>query len=611
MFKHLRTSTKLFILCATFLASVGVPVYGLVAEKQIAIAFAGKELAGSSYLVRVRELYHSILALSLGSTKTPASLEASLAELTRAEAAFAGMGRTVDLAKAVEVSLLQLWSSGAEHEDALIAQTLSSVQVLAQRVGDDSNLTLDPDLDTYYLQDIVTKKLPSYFGRLWALHQFLNEGARPTGSLMTSNTGLPILEGLLRTAISEIGADLAAAYRGNADGLLPQAVGNQFSAMHRSTDAYLVSFADGQGAALAVAPSRAVLREAIDDAMAAWKAAHSELDRLLQQRVDGLLGRMQLSLAWIAGFVGLSLLTAIMTYRGIVRPLQRLESVASAVSRTKDYSLRAEPGGRDEIGRVTSAINDMLAELAAARMRETAMQTQFARNTRLTTMGEMAASIAHEINQPLAAVVANTSAALRWLGNTPPDFDRVNGVLHSIARDGRRASQVITGIRALFNKNVSDVTAIGLAGAVREVQDLLWAELEKEQVLVDALFPDDLPPVWANRVQLQQVISNLMMNAVDAMRDVVGRPRQLRLRVELNQPDAVVLTLADSGNGIAPGDEERIFDAFFSTKPSGLGLGLSICRSIVEAHGGRLWATPSRPHGTRFHVQLPTEAGKP
>ena len=611
MFKHLRTSTKLFILCTTFLASVGVPVYGLVAEKQIAIAFARKEQAGSSYLVAVRELYQSILALSLGNGKTAASLDASLATLSRAEAAFAGMGGTADLAKAVDVSLRRLWLSGAEHEDALIAQALRSVQVLAQRVGDDSNLALDPDLDTYYLQNIVTKELPSYFGRFWALHRFLKEGAKPTASLMASSTGLPILKGLLRTAISQIDADLTAAYRGNADGLLPQAAGNEFSAMHKSTDAYLASLADGQGAALAVAPSAAMLREVIVDAMAAWRAAHSELDRLLQQRIDGLLGRMHLSLAFIAGFVGLSLLTAIMTYRGIVRPLQRLESVASAVSRTKDYSLRAEPGGRDEIGRVTAAINDMLAELAAARVREAAMQTQFARNTRLTSMGEMAASIAHEINQPLAAIVANTSAGLRWLGNTPPHFDRVSGVLHSIARDGHRASQVITGIRALFNKNVSDLTGIDLAEAVREVQDLLWAELEKEQVLVDAHFPDDLPPVCANRVQLQQVISNLMTNAVDAMRDVVGRPRQLLLRAELNQRDVVVLTVEDSGPGIAPGDVERIFDAFFSTKPTGLGLGLSICRSIVEAHGGRLWATPSLPHGTKFHVQLPTEAGKP
>jgi signal transduction histidine kinase len=610
MFKHLRTSTKLFILCATFLASVGVPVYGLVAEKQIAIAFARKELAGSSYLVTVRALYQSVLALSLGNGKAPASLDASLATLTRAEAAFAGMGGTADLARALDVSLRQLWSSGAEHQDALITQALHSAQVLAHRIGDDSNLTLDPDLDTYYLQDIITKQLPSYFGRLWALHRFLNEGARPTASLMTSNAGLPILEGLLRTAISEINADLAAAYRGNPDGRLPQAVGTQFSAMHRSADIYLAGLADGQGAALDVAPSAAVLRDVINDAMAAWQAAHFELDRLLEQRIDEFLGRMQLSLALIAGFVGVSLLTAIMTYRGIVQPLQRLESVASAVSQTKDYSLRAEPGGRDEIGRVTAAINDMLAELAAARTRETAMQTQFARNTRLTSMGEMAASIAHEINQPLAAIVANTSAGLRWLGNTPPDFDRVNGVLRSIARDGHRAGQVITGIRALLNKNVSDLTAIDLAGAVREVQDLLWAELEKGQVLVDAHFPDDLRPVWANRVQLQQVISNLVTNAVDAMRDVVDRPRQLRLRADSDNQDVVVLTVEDSGPGIPSGDAERIFDAFFSTKATGLGLGLSICRSIVEAHGGRVWAAPNLPQGTVFHVQLPTEIGK-
>ena len=128
---------------------------------------------------------------------------------------------------------------------------------------------------------------------------------------------------------------------------------------------------------------------------------------------------------------------------------------------------------------------------------------------------------------------------------------------------------------------------------------------------MDIDFPNDLPPVWANRVQLQQVISNLVMNALDAMREVVDRPRQLRLRAQLDDPDAVVLTVEDSGPGIAPGDVERVFDAFFSTKTSGLGLGLSICRSIVEAHGGRLWATPNLPHGTKFHVQLPTTASRP
>ena len=611
MFKHLRTSTKLLILCGTFLICVGVPVFGLISEKRIAIAFARKELAGTSYLVAVRELYQSILALSMAGEKSEASVDTPLGMLVRAEATFAGMGGTTDLAKALDVSLRQLWLSSPEHRDASVTEALQAAQALAQRVGDDSNLTLDPDLDTYYLQNIVTKELPSYFGRLWALHRLLKEGSRPTASLIASNTGLPILEGLLRSAMSETNADLAAAYRGKADGRLSQSVGSQFSAMHKSTDAYLASLGGGQGAGLAVAPSAAVLREVINDAMAAWLAAHTELDRLLRQRIDGLLGRMQVSLALIAGFVGLSLLIAILTYRDIVRPLQRLETVASAVSQTKDYSLRAEPGGRDEIGRVTAAINDMLSELAAVRVRETAMQTQFARNTRLTTMGEMAASIAHEINQPLAAIVANTSAGLRWLGNTPPDFGRMHGILHSIARDGHRASQVIVGIRALFNKNVPDLTAIDLASAVQEVRGLLWAELEKERILLDVHLPSDLPPVWANRVQLQQVISNLIMNAADAMRDIVDRPRQLRLRAESNHPDTVVLTVEDYGPGIAPGDVEQIFDAFFSTKPSGLGLGLSICRSIVESHGGRLWATPNLPHGTTFHVQLPTKAGTP
>ena len=165
---------------------------------------------------------------------------------------------------------------------------------------------------------------------------------------------------------------------------------------------------------------------------------------------------MRLDLALIGAFAALSLVIAVLTHRHIVRPLEHLEAVASKVRETKDYGLRVLYDGKDEIGRVTAAFNDMLAELAAARKRETAERAELARVTRLTTMGEMAASIAHEVNQPLAAIVTNANAGLRWLAHPTPDLTKVDAVLQRVVRDGHRASEVIGSVRAMFKRDVQE-----------------------------------------------------------------------------------------------------------------------------------------------------------
>ena len=375
--------------------------------------------------------------------------------------------------------------------------------------------------------------------------------------------------------------------------------------MLTSMDHYLGTLKDVRAGAHSTSGPTDLLRKTVQDALAAWDVAHVELDRLLQRRVDTLRGRMHSSLSVIGAFVAVSLLIATLTHRAIVRPLERLEAVASAVRVSKDYSLRAKHDGRDEIGRVTAAINDMLSELAVARARETAEQSQFARVTRLTTMGEMAASIAHEVNQPLAAIVANSNAGLRWLTRTPPELDRLEKVLHSIARDGHRASQVISSVRSMVKKDAQEMVLVDVARFIQDVLELLWVELQSEKISVQVHCTPDMPPIRANHVQLQQVLSNLVTNAIDAMHDVVDRPRTLRIQAEHHRPDSTVIAVEDSGPGIDAKNKDRIFEAFFSTKGSGLGLGLSICRSIVESHGGQLWASPNVPHGTIFHIRLP------
>ena len=216
----------------------------------------------------------------------------------------------------------------------------------------------------------------------------------------------------------------------------------------------------------------------------------------------------------------------------------------------------------------------------------------------------MTGSIAHEINQPLAAITTNANAGLRWLGREPPDLGEVRAVLQRIGDDGRRASEIIAGIRAMFRKDATDRQKVSINALVRDILALVQGELESRGILAEAELPDGVPEIMAEPVQLQQVILNLVMNAADAMNAVTDRKRSLLVRSGI-EPRAVLVSVFDSGTGIDPNDVERIFEAFYTTKSHGMGMGLSICRSIVGAHGGRLWAEPGSPHGAVFHVQLP------
>jgi PAS domain S-box-containing protein len=232
-------------------------------------------------------------------------------------------------------------------------------------------------------------------------------------------------------------------------------------------------------------------------------------------------------------------------------------------------------------------------------------QSDLARIARLITVGEMTASIAHEINQPLGAIVANGNAGLRWLARAAPDLDEARAALKRIVNEGHRAGQVIASIRSMFKKDGRTKAPHDVNDLVREVLTLVRGEVENQRVAVRTELTDDLPRVLADRVQLQQVILNLVTNAIDAMGSLNGRARVLRLRSERHARDSVMVTVEDTGTGIDRENVNRIFEAFFTTKPHGMGMGLSICRSIVESHGGRLSAARGHPYGAVFQVVLP------
>jgi signal transduction histidine kinase len=242
-----------------------------------------------------------------------------------------------------------------------------------------------------------------------------------------------------------------------------------------------------------------------------------------------------------------------------------------------------------------------------ANLARSVMRRRAAREARQIAMDAMAASIAHEVNQPLAAMVTNANAALRWLTNAAPDLDEARASLGHIVNARHRAGEVIGGIRSMFKKDARGRILLGTNDLVREILTMVDLELRNQRVLVATNLRDGLPQVFADRGQLQQVFLNLIMNAIDAMGSVTDRARVLRVNSDLVQESSdVVVTVEDTGTGIASEDKDRIFDSFFTTKSAGTGIGLSICRSIIESHGGSLQASANKPYGAIFQVTLPS-----
>jgi PAS domain S-box-containing protein len=255
----------------------------------------------------------------------------------------------------------------------------------------------------------------------------------------------------------------------------------------------------------------------------------------------------------------------------------------------------------------------MAVDITARRQAEDALRTaqsELARGSRLTMMGGFAASIAHEVNQPLMAIVTNAETCLRWLEIDPADLDEARQAARRIVSNGHRAAAILRSIRGLARKSEPEITQFNVNDAVSDVLVLMRGELHRHDVVLETeLFPD-LGTIMGDRVQLQQVILNLIMNGIEAMSAVMLRPRVLRVSSQTDERGDVTIAVADTGTGLDTTKMEPIFDAFFTTKAEGMGMGLSICRSIVETHGGRIWASPHVPYGSVFRFTMPVMADR-
>ena len=249
-----------------------------------------------------------------------------------------------------------------------------------------------------------------------------------------------------------------------------------------------------------------------------------------------------------------------------------------------------------------------VAEASARRHRE--MEMELAHANRVATMGQLSASIAHEVNQPIGAAVTNAHAALRWMSATPPNMDEVRQALNRIVTNGNRATDVLSRIRAFIKKAPPRQDSVDVNHAVLEVVALTRSEAKKNKVAVQMQLSEDLPVVQGDRVQLQQVILNLIMNAMEAMSTTDAESRRLLISSARSGSNDVSVEVQDTGAGFPVGSVDQIFHAFYTTKPAGLGMGLSICRSIVEAHGGQLRATAGHPAGAIFTFSLPIRSNE-
>jgi len=300
----------------------------------------------------------------------------------------------------------------------------------------------------------------------------------------------------------------------------------------------------------------------------------------------------------------------------VALPLIIDATAVAAIGALMVYSTEREAFDEKETDLLLQAANDLAHGVALLRtrmQRQTAEEAlkkteeELGRVARVTTMGELTASIAHEVNQPLAGVVTNGNACLRWLSADPPNFDEARDALRRIIRDGNRAGEVISRIRSVLNKGEPVAHRLDFNDLIPEIVALTQSEAARRGASIETELAGNLPMVTGDRVQFQQLLLNLVINALDAMNSVSDRPRIVRIRTAAPDPKSILVAVEDSGIGLGPEQRARLFDAFYTTKPDGLGMGLSISRSIVEAHGGRLWATSNDAHGATFQFTLPTE----
>lgn len=267
------------------------------------------------------------------------------------------------------------------------------------------------------------------------------------------------------------------------------------------------------------------------------------------------------------------------------------------------------PSGSGRLESLLITITDMTGR---RRAEEALIQVRadLAHASRLTTLGELTATIAHEVNQPLAAIVTNGEASLRWLNRPEPELGEVRSAIERVIRDGKRASDVVGRIRALLKKGAPQTAPVDLVELIEEAALLVQRELQTNHVSLALDLAGDLPPVLGDRIQLQQVVINLLVNGVNALDAVSDRPRRLAVQAAHGEDGQVAVTVRDNGVGIAEDDLGKLFGAFFTTRADGMGMGLAICRSTIEAHGGRIWAQPVDGPGAEMRFTLPAMTGR-
>jgi len=282
----------------------------------------------------------------------------------------------------------------------------------------------------------------------------------------------------------------------------------------------------------------------------------------------------------------------------------------SAAQRSATESLRRARddlrGTVQELQRSNEALQTESLERKHAEEARREAQAELARVSRVTTMGELTASLAHEVNQPIAAAVTNANTCLRWLTRDHPDLEEAREAASRIVKDATRAAGIISRVRLLFKKSTPQRELVDVNEAIREMIVLLRSEAMRYNITVRMKLAADLPWIMGDRVQLQQVLMNLIVNSIDAMKEVDGA-RELAVTSQRTEKEEVLVSVSDTGVGLPPQQADQIFNAFFTTKPHGTGMGLRISRSIVESQGGRLWAADNSPRGASFHVALPTK----
>jgi C4-dicarboxylate-specific signal transduction histidine kinase len=355
-----------------------------------------------------------------------------------------------------------------------------------------------------------------------------------------------------------------------------------------------------------------------------WPASHLEA-----APVSLFLSAVMLS-AWFGG-VGPGLLatgiSSIAFYYYFLSPVQSFTAKPEEVPRLAVFAISAlfvgslsaaQRNATDSLRRARDELKGTVQELqttnealeAESRERKHAeealrhTQADLAHASRVTTMGELTASLAHEVNQPIAAAVTDASTCLRWLTGDNPNLEEAREAAMRAVKDGRRAAEIVSRIRLLFKKGPPQREWVDVNEVIREMVLLLRSELSRYSVSILTDLAADLPQIMGDRVQLQQVLMNLMINGIDAMRDGDGT-RELAIKSQQAETEQLMLSVSDTGLGLPREQADEIFDAFFTTKAHGTGMGLSISRSIVESHGGRLWATPNSPRGASFYLTLP------